>query len=624
MLLWHVVSWPQEAKVCVWVGVHYNELTSRRHQHGDEIVCVCVCVSLETCVLGGPLPLVSTVRATCDPTDHTAHTTKKDPLPMAGSTSVSGAVNPFKMPSDEEVFVLREEEQRQKAMERDRLKYTRVHEKTTWSARIGSAALKTSVDGLDIVAESRPEPSTRSMTAGGASTDVAAAHLPTVEVRVKDNMADYIKKKRKMGLSRMSLATKRQEIRKLEEEAERAEKRISQLEAQIAETAGKFTAFVKHSDMEQVEAQRRADTETKARQEKLNEIKKLNAQIAQVEAERKKHEEQMQSCLEYKAFLDLLTPPNFFKEVLVKLRCEDTRSNMIARLEEQLVEAAMEAGADIDETERRQDMMAALERDCAVASERIANDVEAMSPEDIKIAIDRYDPDRVPMYFTHPDQIVQKFVETEEGNLFLINQCQELEVEIEKISSDFDHIEQKMARIQREKRSQIEEEKKKIIVENRKLKELQERIDSDASGGNGARAQDYQTLIEQKVSAICTALQLGDDSGVSALGLLTQIEVRFEEMRVYIDTTMQNPDFVKEIMRKRGDARRAAGRAERAEEEKEKQEARSRKAMLRSKAPVKKRVGKPVMWRSRPLDQKKQVETTAEDTSGNQDADFFM
>lgn len=40
----------------------------------------------------------------------------------------------------------------------------------------------------------------------------------------------FIAKKREMGLTRMSLATKRHEIRKLEEEAEKAEKRVKQQE----------------------------------------------------------------------------------------------------------------------------------------------------------------------------------------------------------------------------------------------------------------------------------------------------------------------------------------------------------------------------------------------------------
>ena len=543
------------------------------------------------------------------------------------ASSGNGAANQFQMPSDEEVFVLRDEEKRQKAMERDRLKYSRVHEKTTWSARIGSAALKTSVDGLDVVAESRPEAGSstlRSASAPAHHADASAAHLPQIDVRVKDNMAEYIKKKRKMGLARMSLATKRQEIRKLEEEAERAEKRIAQLEAQIEETSGKFNHFVQHSDMEQVEAQKKADTETKARQEKIAEIKKLNAQIAQVEAERKKHEEQMQSCMEYKAFLDLLTPASYFKEVLVRVRGEDARKALTARVPEHEVEAQLEAaGNDAEEAERRAHLVAGLESDIAVSTERIALEVEDMTPEAVKVAVDRYDPSRVPLFFEKPGDILQKFVETEEGNLFLINQCQELEVDIEKISADFERIEQKMARIKKEKTGQIEEEKRKIFIEGKKLRELQERVDFNASGGSAKAQEDLQSLIETKVSAICKALQLGDDSGVNALGMLTQIEVRFEEMRVLIESSIDR-SHVQAVMRQREKERRSAARAAHLEKEREKAEARSQKAMARSQAPVKKRVGKPVMWRSRPLDQKKQEVANDDDANATQDADFFM
>ena len=40
----------------------------------------------------------------------------------------------------------------------------------------------------------------------------------------------------------------------------------------------------------------------------------MNAQIAQIKAEMSKFEEQLEDCRKYKAFLDKLTPPEWFEE----------------------------------------------------------------------------------------------------------------------------------------------------------------------------------------------------------------------------------------------------------------------------------------------------------------------
>ena len=58
---------------------------------------------------------------------------------------------------------------------------------------------------------------------------------------------------------------------------------------------------------------RRAEAETKAKLEKLSEIKKLNAQIVAVKTEISKHDDTLKEYKMYKSFLDRLTPevPSF-------------------------------------------------------------------------------------------------------------------------------------------------------------------------------------------------------------------------------------------------------------------------------------------------------------------------
>jgi hypothetical protein len=532
---------------------------------------------------------------------------------MDGSRGIGGSVNPFKMPTDEEVFILRDEEKRQKALDRERLKYKRVHEKTTWSARIGAASGNSTFDADDVEDHAATMPG-------------ADVQLPSIDKRVKDNMTQYITKKRKMGLARMSLATKRQEIKKLDEEAEHAEKRITQMEEQLKETEGKFSAFLEHTELEHKNASNRAETETKAKQEKVQEIKKLSAQIAQIETDKRKNEEQLQQCLEFKSFLDQLASVDWMAKTLIELRQEDARKDIATRLEQKYNDVLAEGLTEAEELERQERKKADLERECERVNSTIAATVNSMDMEDadqlLRAELDRYDPDRVPMFFTEPDQILLKFIEIEEGNLFLITTCQEYEEEIETITSQYKQRKQEMTELAKTRHSQMDAIRKQIQAEQIKMKALQERI--ERAGDQGPAQDQLKERIAEKVKSIYRTLGLGDDaSNVGTLGSLTQIEVKLEEMRLQITSSNMEQAFVSSVMRQRDKDRRQEARQVHLNKQKEARERRSKESLARAQAPVKKRVGKPVMWRSRPLDHKKQEITTAVETNLNDDDEFF-
>lgn len=64
----------------------------------------------------------------------------------------------------------------------------------------------------------------------------------------------------------MSLDTKRAEIRKLEEQAQQREDALKRSESMLEEDAMRFDAFLKENDYKAVEAIRKAEQETKAKQ----------------------------------------------------------------------------------------------------------------------------------------------------------------------------------------------------------------------------------------------------------------------------------------------------------------------------------------------------------------------
>ena len=85
-----------------------------------------------------------------------------------------------------------------------------------------------------------------------------------------------------MFLVQMSLDTKREEIRKLEEKAAMKEDALRKSEQMLEEDAVSFDSFLKENDKKAHDAIKKAEQETKHKTDKVQEIKKLNQQIQMV------------------------------------------------------------------------------------------------------------------------------------------------------------------------------------------------------------------------------------------------------------------------------------------------------------------------------------------------------
>ena len=82
----------------------------------------------------------------------------------------------------------------------------------------------------------------------------------------------------------------------------------------LEEDAARFDAFLKENDLKVQEAIRQGELEAKRKNDKVQEIKRLNANITIARGELGKREERLNDCERYKEFLDGLTPPEFFEE----------------------------------------------------------------------------------------------------------------------------------------------------------------------------------------------------------------------------------------------------------------------------------------------------------------------
>ncbi|CCW62846.1 unnamed protein product [Phytomonas sp. EM1] len=360
-------------------------------------------------------------------------------------------------------------------------------------------------------------------------SDVAAIS----SVKEKESTETFIERKREMGLVRISLESKKAEIRKLDDAADRAEKQLRQKQDQLESIKEKFNSFLKSSSLEQDAAMRRVDFETKAKYEKMLEIKKLTARIGHIESEMRKINLQLDRCKSYKEFLNGLTKPQWFYNVLVDLRLGDCTQEILEEAEAEYAARAAElkkavdaatvqehperhlshnppdsgahAAANASPADQAECLSIQLNRLHTSIQQSAQNKVkevqaqlqatiQAMPLEEVKNILDtKYPESRIPLPFRDVNQLLDVFIDIEEGNLFLIQNCQELEEELEGVTISFVNEKNGLQTMVDQRHSQMSVLQEKITATEEKLKELEDRLvalDKPSTVVNGGKPTD--------------------------------------------------------------------------------------------------------------------------------------
>lgn len=429
----------------------------------------------------------------------------------------------------------------------------------------------------------------------------ATAAISNDRLREKENMADFISKKREMFLVQMSLDTKREEIRKLEEKAQLKEEALKKSELMLEEDAVRFDTFLKENDKKAHEAIKRAEKETKAKADKVQEIKKLNQQIQLVQSDMSKLTEQLQDCLQYKAFLDELTPPEYEAEQNDKKRqrqlqrLQRRKDKVMAEWEAQRAKAV----AEMEERER-------LERDKPDKDGKNAKKKVPDKPARVREASVPPMPnldsmpltssgEEIPMYFQHPQQLLDMFTALEESNLFLIQNSQETEQTLEELKQTYRETKKTMDRKTQALKTNIDALQQQIGQEEGKASQLRQR----SLGGTGENAQERMLKeLQDRVLEVYKRCGFDAETNSSTLYMLTDLEARLEDLLSAIDQMPE--EYVAKAEKEKEKERRERVRQERISQQQKMYEERMKKSMERSMQAPKKRKGRQVMWRSQP------------------------
>jgi len=524
--------------------------------------------------------------------------------------------NPFTLPTDEEIFRMRDEEHVRKQAERERLDRLQVHQKSTASSRMGGTRrFKDDDEQLNDSIISKQAKHTRGLVAA------ATAAISNDRRREKENMTDFIHKKREMFLVQMSLDTKREEIRKLEEKAQMKEEALRKSELMLEEDGIRFDTFLKENDKKAHEAIKRAEQETKAKQDKVQQIKKLNQQIQMIQSDQSKLKEQLEDCLKHKEFLDTLTPPEFFdeqKSIKRKRQQERLSKRRGARLLE-WEEACAKARAEAEAKERAE--RERLEKEGRVKKKDKQRKDIVLPPKPAEGAdVLTSSGEDIPMYFTKHLQLLDLFTALEESNLFLIQNSQETEQALEEIKQNFKVTKLQLNTKTDQLRGNIEQLQTQLGGQTALANTLQSRMTVGKTGGEDSQVK-WVADLHVKTTEVYKLCGFDADSNPSTLFMLTDLEARLEDLRSAIEQMPE--EYTLKSLKEKEKERRDRVRQERMAQQQKMYEERMKKSLERSMQAPKKRKGRQVMWRSQPLRKAVQAERKDDGDGDDEDAKYF-
>lgn len=531
--------------------------------------------------------------------------------------SLDTAPNPFRIPGDDEIFRHREEERLAKEEMRQTVMNQTVDEKTTFASRMQATTTKEARELLKELREGRSRNRADTVT-------LAASSAAPERRKEKENMADFIAKKREIFLLQMSLDTKRAEIKKLEERSRQREEALKKSEQMLEEDALRFDAFLKENDEKVQEAIKRAEVEAKAKQDKVLEIKRLNTAIAALRSEMNKYEEQLEDCRKYKEFLDSITPQEWFDQQADKLqrRKDAMMAEWKATCDEvrQRKEVALAAKAKSENDYANARTQQEAERAERGIKDAIANLKEAMKEKEPPAPnLDfEINPDEEEMFFSDPAQLLTIYQELEESNLFYIQNAQETEEALEELRAKYRDTKVKMDAEVDSLNTQISGLQMAIVSAQGEGQRLKERTIENVGGltlsmGNTGGTGISLDQLTTKVADVYVRCGFDADKSVGTLQMLTNLESKLEEFLSIVDTIPT--EYVDAMEKAREKERRKMARDEKLSQQQHEHEARMQRALERASAPVFKKTGKPVMSRSQPLKKKAVIQ----EDDGNDD-----
>lgn len=307
-------------------------------------------------------------------------------------------------------------------------------------------------------------------------------------------MHEFVSKKRETLLFQMLIDHKREKINEFEELTKLHKKGLERAEQMLEEDMENFNNYLAENKKEARDAIKKAETQTRKKNEKVAVIKEKLEIQADLNGKNMSKQETLQSLKKYKNFLESLSP-------------------------------------DLSEEERRkrQERMEGFDNNQSINNDELSEESEEEE-----------------MYFREPEQLASIFHSLEESNLFLITNLKEIEQEIEEAKTKFNNKRETLSNKKNDLLANKAELQKHIAVIDEEIEELKRTTNKD-------EISDFYAILESEILRISkeTARDMGaattEQKNVSALDLLKDIEKKIENQLLTLKLAKEEaPSIIKD------------------------------------------------------------------------------
>uniref|UniRef100_A0A8C6BND6 Coiled-coil domain containing 38 n=1 Tax=Monodon monoceros TaxID=40151 RepID=A0A8C6BND6_MONMO len=446
----------------------------------------------------------------------------------------------------------------------------KVYQKSTFSSRMKNRSY---LGQIGIFADT-----------GGTSTEKLGLD-PTLILRLtegadtKRTVHEFINDQRDRFMLEYALSTKRNTIQEFEKHTTMKERQLMKAEKKLEEDAMAFEEFLRENDQRSVDALKIAAQETINKLQMTTELKKASMEIQLMKSEIAKTEFLLKEYMNYGFFLLKLSPKQWQIQQAMK-RVSKNKENVNVKLPS-IMTMAQKSGIFFFFYSRAE----------SISSE---DSLEFFLDDDMDYDLE---PE---LYFKEPEELLQVLTELEEQNLTLVQYSQDVDENLEDVNKREKLIQDKINTNIEFLLEHKEMLKANCVREEEKAAELELRSRLFSFGECNSDAQEKLIdSLSKKINQVYKVC-IGDAEvgSLNPVQKLVKVESRLVELSDLIESIPK--ENVEAIERMKQKERRQKLREEKVKEKQKHQKERLKTALERAGAQPKKKLGRQLIYRSKP------------------------
>ncbi|KFO31149.1 Coiled-coil domain-containing protein 38 [Fukomys damarensis] len=545
--------------------------------------------------------------------------------------------NPYKI-FFQDLFLYKENELAAKKKEKLLNRSMKVHQKTTLSSQMKSRSHLSQI-------------AFHSDTAGVSfeklGLDPMLILKLTESADTKRTLHEFISDQRDRFLMEYTLSTKRNTIKRLEKHIAVKERQLKNAEQKLQDDTLAFEEFLRENDQQSADAMKIAAQETISKLQMTAELKTASMEVQAMKSDIANTEFLLREYMKYGFFLLKLSP----KHWQIQQALKRSQTSKIHSLLPKLLAKSPLSPSIIDSGTGSPEKMILLSDDSTGRRSQVRKESQSVvmvqksfaflcfflffnsQPESIGsddslefFLDDNMDFDLLPeLYFKEPEELLQVLTQLEEQNLTLVQYSQDVDENLEEVNKREKVVQDKINSNIEFLLEHKEMLKANCLREEEKAAELELRSRLFSFGEFNSDAQ--EKLIDSLSKKINQVYKVcigdGEVGSLNPVQKLVKVESRLVELSDLIESIPK--ENVEAIERLKQKERRQKLREEKIKEKQRYQEERLKAALERAVAQPKKKVGRRLIYRSKPPSGNKHKTLLVSDSrTKSQEEDFFF